>query len=129
MENPGGKLPISVPRNVGQVPVSYRHHPTGGRSNSKGDYVDGPTTPLWPFGFGRSYTTFAVSDLRLDRARIPTSGGEVVVWVDVENTGPRPRRHGRPAVRPGRGGVGRPAGPRAAWVPAGRPRSRANVAR
>ncbi len=89
VENPGGHLPISVPRNVGQVPVSYRHHPTGGRSNPKGSYVDGPTTPLWPFGFGRSYTTFAVSDLRLDRVRIPTSGGEVVVSVDVENSGLR----------------------------------------
>src|SRR5659263_500756 len=41
-ENPGGKLPISIPRHVGQVPVSYRHHPTGGRSNWKGAYVDGP---------------------------------------------------------------------------------------
>ena len=40
--NPGGKLPISIPRHVGQVPVTYRHHPTGGHSQPKGDYVDGP---------------------------------------------------------------------------------------
>ncbi len=37
---------------------TYRHHPTGGRSNPLGDYVDGPTSPLWPFGFGLSYTCF-----------------------------------------------------------------------
>jgi beta-glucosidase len=88
-ENPGGKVPISMPRHVGQVPLSYRHHPTGGRSNWKGPYVDGPTTPLWPFGFGRSYTQFEVSGLRLDRDEVRTSDGEVLVSVDVANVGDR----------------------------------------
>lgn len=88
--NPGGKLPVSMPRDVGQVPLTYRHHPTGGRSHPKGDYVDSPVSPLWPFGFGRSYTTFALDHLRVDRSVLETTGDAVTIRVDVTNTGSRP---------------------------------------
>jgi beta-glucosidase len=86
---PGGKLPVTFPAHVGQVPVSYRHHPSGGHSQPKGDYVDGPVAPLWPFGFGLSYTTFSLRDLRVDRSIVPTDGGWLTVSLDVENTGER----------------------------------------
>ena len=86
---PGGRLPVTVPRHVGQVPLTYRHHPTGGRSNWKVDYVDGPTAPLWPFGHGRSYTTFAMESLRVDQGTLRTHGDEVAIRVDVSNTGER----------------------------------------
>lgn len=85
--NPGGKLPVSMPRSVGQVPFTYRHHPTGGRSHPKGDYVDSPVAPLWPFGFGLSYTTFGIERLRLDRSELATAGDSVTIRVDVTNTG------------------------------------------
>jgi beta-glucosidase len=85
--NPGGKLPVTMPREVGQVPVTYRHHPTGGHSHPKGDYVDASVKPLWPFGFGRSYTTFALDRLHVDRAILDTAGDRVTVRVDVTNTG------------------------------------------
>ena len=85
-----GRLPVTVPRHVGQVPLTYRHHPTGGRSNPLGDYADGPTSPLWPFGFGLSYTRFELSDLRLDRTIVPTLDGGLTVEVDVVNVGERP---------------------------------------
>jgi beta-glucosidase len=88
--NPGGKLPVSLPRDVGQVPWTYRHHPSGGRSNPRGDHVDGVAGPRWAFGFGRSYTTFTVDDVRLDRDALPTDGGTVTVTVRVTNTGSRP---------------------------------------
>mgnify|MGYP001827322844 FL=1 len=86
--NPGGKLPISVPRDVGQVPVYYAHRPTGGHSNWNVAYVDGSNLPLWPFGFGRSYTRFEVSDLRLSSIRIPADG-EVEISATVSNVGER----------------------------------------
>jgi beta-glucosidase len=86
--NPGGKLPITVPRHVGQVPSYYAHKPSGGRSQPRGEYVDGSNQPLWPFGFGLSYTTFEVSDLALDRREIPPDG-EVSISASVMNVGDR----------------------------------------
>ncbi len=86
--NPGGKLPITVPRHVGQIPIYYGHKPSGGRSHWKAKYVDGSNEPLWPFGFGLSYTTFRVDNLRLDRDSIPVDG-EFAATVDVVNTGDR----------------------------------------
>ena len=88
--DPGGRLPVTVPRHVGQVPLTYRHHPTGGKSNWKIDYVDGKSSPLWPFGHGRSYTTFTIDHLQVDKSLLETSGDAVTVRVDVTNTGSRP---------------------------------------
>ncbi len=88
-EPPGGKLPVSMLRDVGQAPYAYRHHPSGGRSNPRGDHVDGIAGPLWPFGFGRSYTTFALSELRLHPSCVPTRSGLATVLVRVENVGER----------------------------------------
>ncbi len=50
--SPGGKLPITYPRSVGQIPTYYGHKLSGGRSHWKGDYVDSPAAPLYPFGHG-----------------------------------------------------------------------------
>lgn len=88
--DPGGRLPVTVPHHVGQVPLTYRHHPTGGQSNWKVDYVDGPTAPLWPFGHGRSYTGFVFEHLRVERSVLQTAGDAATIRVDVTNTGDRP---------------------------------------
>jgi beta-glucosidase len=82
--NPGGKLPISIPRNVGQLPVFYNAKPTASRG-----YLGADHTPLYPFGFGLSYTTFALSAPRLSKATIGPADS-VTVSVDVTNTGKRP---------------------------------------
>jgi beta-glucosidase len=89
--NPGGKLPVTFPRVVGQVPVYYNHLNTGrpaARKRYTSKYIDVPVTPLFPFGHGLSYTRFRLSDLRLGARRIPPEGG-LTVDVDVENVGDR----------------------------------------
>jgi beta-glucosidase len=84
---PGGKLPICFPRSVGQVPLYYNHKPSGGRTFWAGDYVEMPTTPLYPFGFGLSYSTFSYSNLCIDPPQVDSRAG-VTISCDVTNTGP-----------------------------------------
>ena len=90
--NPGGKLPATFPRSTGQIPIYYNHRNTGrpGDSAAKytSKYLDLPLTPLFPFGFGLSYTTFAYSNLRLSSPRI-AAADSIEVAVDLRNTGDR----------------------------------------
>jgi beta-glucosidase len=81
--NPGGKLPITFPRSVGQTPAYYYHKPSARRG-----YIFSDASPLFPFGHGLSYTTFSYNYLRLDRASIHT-GETATLSVDVTNTGER----------------------------------------
>jgi beta-glucosidase-like glycosyl hydrolase len=81
--NPGGKLPVTVARHVGQVPVFYNHKPSARRG-----YLFDTTQPLFPFGYGLSYTSFSFTNLRVTPARVAPAGRASVV-VDVTNTGSR----------------------------------------
>ncbi len=88
--NPGGKLPVTIPRTEGQVPI-YHYHKMGSgyqrpKENTLTEYTDIPLTPLYPFGFGLNYTTFEYSNLRLSADRVD-SRGAVEVSCDVTNTG------------------------------------------
>ena len=84
--NPGGKLPISIPRSAGQVPVFYNHKPSGMHSNIYGDYMDDKVTPLFPFGHGMSYTEFEYSNLKIDQVKV-SAGGTVDISLTVKNIG------------------------------------------
>jgi beta-glucosidase len=86
--NPSGKLPISFPEKVGQVPVYYGHKPSGARSQLWGNYVETSTSPAFEFGYGLSYTTFKLSNLRIEPKRVPQTS-KIPIKVDIENTGGR----------------------------------------
>jgi beta-glucosidase len=90
--NPAGRLPVTFPRNVGQIPLYHDHKNTGRPPSEKerytSKYIDVPWTPLYAFGHGLSYTTFAYSNLKVDRARI-AAGEPVRVQVTVANAGKR----------------------------------------
>lgn len=89
--NPSGKLPISFPRNVGQVPIYYNNYNTGRPVNSDQNvfwshYTDVEKTALFPFGFGLSYTTFDYKNLKINKAAF-AKGEPVVVSIEVSNSG------------------------------------------
>lgn len=81
--NPGGKLPISIPRSVGHIPCHYNYKPAARRG-----YLFDDISPLYTFGYGLSYTTFSFNNLKLEKTAIKI-GESVKVSVDVKNTGKR----------------------------------------
>jgi beta-glucosidase len=87
--NPGGKLPVTYPRSGNHAPLYYArtltHAPEGSFMN-RSRYWDSPTTPLYPFGFGLSYTTFSVANLRVSASQVKV-GQSATVSADVTNTG------------------------------------------
>jgi beta-glucosidase len=90
--NPGGKLPATFPRATGQIPIYYNHRNTGRPADSANHYtskyLDLPWTPLFPFGYGLSYTTFTYSNLRLSSPTI-RAGDSLAVSLEVRNAGDR----------------------------------------
>jgi beta-glucosidase len=90
--NPGAHLPVSWPRNAGQLPLYYNHNLTQAPETApdfKSRYWDLPSTPLYPFGYGLSYTKFSYDNLKLSTKQTNANGGKIEVSVDVSNTGSR----------------------------------------
>ena len=88
---PGGKLPVTWPRSAGQIPIYYAHNNTKEPEiarDFKSRYFDFPSSPLYPFGYGLSYSTFKFSNLRVSKPELKP-GESTEVLVDVENTGRR----------------------------------------
>ncbi|TVV76666.1 beta-glucosidase [Sphingomonas solaris] len=86
--NPGGKTPVTWPRSVGQVPTYYARNLTHNPDTADKRYWDAPSTPLIPFGFGLSYTSFTIAPPTLDKAELAPAG-RIVVSTTVTNTGKR----------------------------------------
>jgi len=89
--NPSGKLPITFPRSLGQVPIYYNHLNTGRPQQQQGQlwtsgYLDSPTSPAYPFGFGLSYTSYSYANLKLSKSQYKM-GETVEVSITVTNTG------------------------------------------
>jgi beta-glucosidase len=83
---PSGRLPVSLPRSVGQVPIHHDHRAGGGRSSFYGDYSDAPASPLFPFGHGLSYTRFEYGELK---TRHGSTSDPIELSIDVTNAGSR----------------------------------------
>jgi len=90
--NPSGKLPVTIPRTVGQVPMYYNYKSTGrpGDENERftSQYKDLPLTPLFPFGYGLSYTTYAYDNIHLSSLKV-NMNDTLRIWTNIENTGSR----------------------------------------
>ena len=93
-QNPSARLVMSFPRNIGQLPIYYNRKNTGRpvdlndeTVDYKSNYLDSSITPLYPFGYGLSYTTYAISDLSLDKPSMKATGDSITVTATLQNSG------------------------------------------
>ncbi|WP_329905080.1 beta-glucosidase BglX [Porphyromonas pogonae] len=92
--NPSARLVMSFPRSVGQIPIYYNHKNTGRpvdlnneKIDYKSGYLDTSITPLYPFGYGLSYTSFGISNVKTNSTELRSQGGKLSVTADIQNTG------------------------------------------